>query len=548
MIPLLGHRDGSQPVAFHAGRLISAAEFIGDVNAFAERLPTHTYAINLCRDRYCFAVAFAAAMERGQINLLPPSQSPGTLGQLQNDYGSVYLMVDDDEAHPLESIRVNVGAVPQPCAPEKLAFAESTIAAIAFTSGSTGTPVPNRKTWGALAAGGISEASRFGLVNDSSSVVFGTVPPQHMYGLESTVIMALRGGLIMHNERLFFPADIQAALASVDARRVLVSTPVHLRALLASQVKLAPLWLTICATAPLSQEMAKGFEQRFGTMVHEVYGFTEAGMVATRRTLDGPEWQLLAGLGIRQDRDRFMVSGGHVPAEVAFSDLIDLKDAERFVLRGRNSDLVNVAGKRTSIGYLDHQICAIEGVEDAAFLMPDEARDGVTRLTACVVAPGMKREQLLSALAERIDPVFLPRPLYLVGALPRNSTGKLPRSELIKLARECGATSPNHPVFIHRTIDPGHPALPGHFPGDPVVPGVVLLDEIVDAISAELGRANAADEITIRSAKFLRPVRPGDELQIKLMPGADNTVRFVCNVGADAAVSGLLAPFRVRGQ
>ena len=67
--------------------------------------------------------------------------------------------------------------------------------------------------------------------------------------------------------------------------------------------------------------------------------------------------------------------------------------------------------------------------------MPEDAGDKVTRLMACVVAPGMTREQLFDALAERIDPVFLPRPLYLVDALPRNSTGKLPRYPRVKPVR-----------------------------------------------------------------------------------------------------------------
>lgn len=540
MIPLLGHRSEDQPVAVFAGRLISASEFMADVHAFAERLPSRRYAINLCRDRYCFAVAFAAAMLRNQISLLPPSQSPATLEQLRVEYVSVYVMADDDMDRSLESVRVNVGNAPQSNKLASLAFAESTVAAIAFTSGSTGTPVANRKTWGALALGGISEASRFGLIGDTSTIVFGTVPPQHMYGLESTVIMALRGGLIMHNERLFFPADIQNALASVDARRVLVSTPVHLRAMLAGETHLAPLWLTVCATAPLPRDMAGEFEKRFTTQVHEVYGFTEAGMVATRRTLDGPQWQLLAGLKIREEGGSFLVSGGHVPAEVAFSDLIELADDEHFLLQGRHADLVNVAGKRTSIAYLDHQVLAIPGVQDGAFLMPEDTGDKVTRLIACVVAPGMTREQLLGALAERIDPVFLPRPLYLVDALPRNSTGKLPRDDLVAMVRECAASGANDPASLLRSIAVDHPALAGHFPGNPIVPGVVLLDEITDAVATELGADYTSGKMTLRSAKFLRPVRPGDKLQIELMPGAKNTVRFVCKVGMDTVVTGLL--------
>ncbi len=540
MIPFLGHIDGARPVAIFADRLISAAEFLADVHELAERLPARGHGVNLCRDRYCFAVAFAAVMVRGQTNLLPPSQTLESVRQLHDAYESVYLLVDGKDEYPFESLRVDVGAGKLEYSRDKLAFDEGSTAAIAFTSGTTGAPVPNRKTWGALALGGVSEASRFGLCDEPATVVIGTVPPQHMYGLESTVIMALRAGLIMHNQRPFFPADIEKALRGMDGARVLISTPVHLRALLASEARLPALRLTVCATAPLSREMAEQFETRFATQVQEVYGFTEAGMVATRRTVDGPEWRLLQGLRIREEDGRFQVSGGHVPEEAVFSDLIDVIDAEHFILRGRSADLVNVAGKRTSLSYLDHQICGIAGVNDGAFFMPEESDGTVTRLTACAVAPGMTRGQVLAALAERIDPVFLPRPLYLVDALPRNSTGKLPRSELVKLVQKHASASVEQPLIIYRSIDAAHPALAGHFPGDPIVPGVVLLDEIVDAASTEIDPEQSLDQFTIRSAKFLRPVRPGDKLQITLTPGTGNTVRFACSVGANAAVSGVL--------
>jgi acyl-coenzyme A synthetase/AMP-(fatty) acid ligase len=69
--------------------------------------------------------------------------------------------------------------------------------------------------------------------------------------------------------------------------------------------------------------------------------------------------------------------------------------------------------------------------------MPDETEtDGVTRLTAFVVSPGVEPASIIKALRERIDPVFLPRPLHFVDALPRNATGKLPREALKALLQE----------------------------------------------------------------------------------------------------------------
>ena len=77
------------------------------------------------------------------------------------------------------------------------------------------------------------------------------------------------------------------------------------------------------------------------------------------------------------------------------------------------------------------------GVVDAAFFLPDdESAAGITRLTAFVVAPTLDSRQLLAALRPRIDALFLPRPPIFVDALPRNSTGKLPRSALQALYAE----------------------------------------------------------------------------------------------------------------
>jgi acyl-coenzyme A synthetase/AMP-(fatty) acid ligase len=123
--------------------------------------------------------------------------------------------------------------------------------------------------------------------------------------------------------------------------------------------------------------------------------------------------------------------GGHIESSITMNDIIEPVNDGHFLLRGRIADLVNIAGKRHSLASLNHLLNSIPGVVDGAFYMPDETGDAhVTRLAACVVAPGLDAPHLLAALREHIDPVFLPRPLLFVDALPRNRTGKLPRAEL----------------------------------------------------------------------------------------------------------------------
>jgi 3-hydroxyacyl-[acyl-carrier-protein] dehydratase len=84
-----------------------------------------------------------------------------------------------------------------------------------------------------------------------------------------------------------------------------------------------------------------------------------------------------------------------------------------------------------------------------------------------------------------------------------------------------------------------HPTANGHFPGNPIIPGALLLDEVVAACTATLNRTPA---VSIRSAKFLHPVRPGDALQMQWRIIADGLISFECRLidGDVLAASGTL--------
>jgi acyl-coenzyme A synthetase/AMP-(fatty) acid ligase len=435
-LPLIRAYAGDDAVFAHRnGQTVSVAAFLRDVARLALLLPDRRYVLNLCCDRYRFAVGFAAALTRGQISLLPPNQTPDLMAQLARQYPGAYCLAESADGAPaLETVLFPDLAREDAAAPPLAAMPADQIAAIIFTSGSTGQPVPNQKSWGSLVRGAAAEAGRLD-VRPGLAVV-GTVPPQHMYGLESTVLLMLQNGLALHAGRPFYPADIRAELAALPRPRGLVTTPVHLRALLAEPDRLPALDFLLCATAPLAPQLAAAAETRFGTPLYEIYGCTEAGQVATRRTVDTAEWSAFPGVALRQDEKGTWVKGGHVETEVLLSDVIELRGGPQFLLHGRIADLVNVAGKRTSISNLNYHLNSIEGVRDGVFVMPEEERDGVTRLMAFVVAPGLTGEAVMNALRQRIDTAFLPRPLCFVHDLPRNTTGKLPREALGDLVAE----------------------------------------------------------------------------------------------------------------
>lgn len=93
--------------------------------------------------------------------------------------------------------------------------------------------------------------------------------------------------------------------------------------------------------------------------------------------------------------------------------------------------------------------------------------------------------------------------------------------------------------MIERVFQSDHPAAQGHFPGNPVIPGAVLLNETLQAIEASLGHSLAPFKIT--STKFLHPTRPGDRVLIDFSCGAWGDVRFTCVVDGAPVLIGQLS-------
>ena len=435
--PLVRGFGAGAAFAYRRRRRLSVERFLSDASRLAAALPDRRYLLNLCADRYHFAVGFAAALLLRQVNLLPPNETPDLIERLVSRYPGVYCL--SDKTMGFDSLETmlfpelgdpGMGALPIPDVPE------AQVAAIVFTSGSTGEPVPYRKTWGSLARVAAAEIEILQLRARPGIALVGTVPPQHVFGLEATVLVAMQGGFALHAGRPFYPADIRAELAALPRPRGLVTTPAHLRVLLAESDDLPPADFLLSATAPLSPQLAAQAEARFGAPLYEIYGCTESGGIASRRTVETGEWRAMTNVALRADSLGTWVRGGHVEIEVPLADVIELVGPGRFLLHGRTADLVNIAGKRTSLAHLNYHLNSIEGVRDGTFVIPEQEGETVTRLTAYVVAPGLSGEDLMNALRQRVDAAFLPRPLHFVDALPRNETGKLPRQAIDELELE----------------------------------------------------------------------------------------------------------------
>ncbi|MCD9006837.1 AMP-binding protein [Luteimonas sp. XNQY3] len=435
--------DRARAVAFGPDGVVPLSSFLAQVRGVAASLPDAPFALNLCEDRYRFLVAFCAVALRGQTTLLPPARTRVAIDDVRMRHPDSYCIGDRDDCGcdaehavthtpaPPHYVRLpdvlptRDGDVPE--------IALDALAAIGFTSGSTGVPSANPKTWATFHTGTLQNlAALADLHGEATLPVVATVPPQHMYGMELSVLLPMLGNAAVHSARPFFPEDIAAALRDAPRPPLLVTTPVHLRSLVESGVALPPLAAIVTATAPLPQALAAEAEARFGCEVRELFGSTETCIFARRRTAHEQVWTPFDGVRLQPVPDGTLVHAPHLPEPRLLADIVELDAAGRFELRGRQADMIEIAGKRASLADLTRRLLAIDGVRDGVICqsaMPDAT--GVRRIMAAVVAsPALDDAVLLDALRASMDPVFLPRRIRRVDVLPRNETGKLPRAAL----------------------------------------------------------------------------------------------------------------------
>ncbi|KAF1692112.1 AMP-binding protein [Pseudoxanthomonas koreensis] len=425
--------DPGRVLLFGGGRRLGLGEFLAEARALAATLPEARHVAHLAEDRHRFLLGFCAAALRGQAALLPPSGAPGAVAEILRRHG-------DGGAYRLDASSPLPSGAPGP-APDMPQVVAGALAAIGYTSGSTGQPQAHAKTWAAFAAGTAQNlAALRDLWGDAQPWIVATVPPQHMYGMEMSVLLPLLGGAAVHAGRPLLPADVARALEEAGGARLLVTTPAHLRALLQSGVALPPLAGIVSATAPLPRELAAAAEARFGAEVREVFGSTETCVIARRRPARETAWTPLPGVRLAPQPGGTLVHAPHLPAPVALADLVEIEAGGCFQLRGRQADLLEIGGKRASLGDITRRLLAGPGVEDGVIVqLEPERAGGVGRIAALAGAPGLAAADIVAALRATVDPVFLPRRIRLLPRLPRNATGKLRRDELLALLADAPA-------------------------------------------------------------------------------------------------------------
>ncbi len=308
-----------------------------------------------------------------------------------------------------------------------------------FTGGSTGAPKAWRKTARNLFGEALYITQRFGI--SETDLFLSTVPPRHIYGLLFTVLAPFVSKAPIIAETAVFPAEITSAIERHGAT-VLVSVPIHYRVLRSANLRRGSLRLAFSSAGALDKADADSFYEKTGVAVNEIYGSTETGGVASRRSaLNETVLMPFDNLKFRIEKELLKVKSEFVSPDLpkdADGYFTTLDRARRegggFVLLGRADDIIKVAGKRVDLAEVQEKIKSLDGVTDAK-VFSTKSESGRQNEIAAIVVTGLGEPELRAAISRVLEPHCIPRHVKAVRRLPSLPTGKIDRGHLEKMFR-----------------------------------------------------------------------------------------------------------------
>jgi long-chain acyl-CoA synthetase len=348
--------------------------------------------------------------------------------------------------------------------------AEDDVAVLLFTSGTAGAPKAAMLTHGNLAANIRQVQDHPGLRLRADDRVLAALPLHHVFGLNVSlgVTFAAGGTLVLAGR---FDAEATAALARDAGITVLAGVPTMYGAWLELDEQEAPastfasVRLAVSGAAPLPQEVAEAFHARFGVVVHQGYGLTEASPIVTTtalhdreprpgsigpvlpgvevRVVDGDGTDVLAGdpgelwvrgpnvfAGYWHDQEataRVLTTDGWLrTGDVAVVEGDDLR------LVDRAKDLIIVSGFNVYPVEVEEVLRAQPEVRDAVVVGESHDRTGECVVAYVVATEGHTVDvaALTAACARSLARYKCPARIDVVDEVPRNVAGKLVRREL----------------------------------------------------------------------------------------------------------------------
>ncbi|RZU03005.1 AMP-binding protein [Rivibacter subsaxonicus] len=523
--------DAARVLALRDAQALTRADWLAAVDRWQTLLiatPGPVIALHH-DDPFEFSAALWGAWHAGKRVCIPADRQPATLERLRPQVDALAgelpggLLPAADSVMPIERRALD---------PQRASL-------LLFTSGSSGEPAAIPKSLAQLQAEIEVQHALHGIgwAADAELQVHATVSHHHIYGLLFALLWPLAAGRVFATRRIVYPEEMVARLAAAPS--LLVASPAHLKRL-PEQLDWAALRghvrAVLSSGGPLLPESAQQALTAFGVAPIEIYGSSETGGIAWRqRALHGDAWQLLPGVDWRVEAELLELSSPFLPDRDWYrtSDRVQPQEGgHAFTLLGRVDRIVKIEEKRVSLTAIEQALRSNPLLADARALVLAGA--GGERI-AVVSVPSeagwelietqgerVLHERLREGLAAQVERVALPRRWREVLALPFNAQGKLPEATLRGLFEHEGEAAPaRHWLRRDEThaearlwLASFDAAFDGHFPGAPILAGVLQLDWAIAAAREAFGSRGAV--LRMEALKFQQPVRPATRLTLAL--------------------------------
>lgn len=440
---LSGSRPAEHCIAFVYGRRISLSRLRSDVFHNAQRLAARGVrrAAVVSESGYWFIVGILALLHSGADAILPPNAQPGTLKSFTGEIDAV--LSDSATARSPEAIALEAG--PAEVGPFTADFDKQRI--YFFTSGSTGETKRIEKSL-AMFEREAAVLERMWGSELGEVPAIGTVTHQHVFGMTFRIMWPLTAGRPFHSE---FHIAWEALIAQLDGPSMIVTSPAQLTRL----GGLAPLCaengprLVIAAGAPLPSDAASEAASIFGCEPIEIFGSTEAGVIAWRRSgMEPVLWNPLPTVEVAANADGVLRLRSPHASDRGWTeqaDKITLLADGRFRLEGRIDRVVKIEGKRVSLQRLEREIVALGWVKEAAVVRIEGRRSclgAVVQLSDAGIVEIARlgkfrfERKLRRELSATQDLSVLPRRWRFVDLMPIDGLGKRRVGDVVALLEQ----------------------------------------------------------------------------------------------------------------
>ncbi len=504
---------------------VTSHQFLADIKKLSENVSQFKHQRwALCyEDSYLFLVAFFAVLHSQRIPILLPNCQRGTLQSFAKEFDAILSENTDLNSHVLLDEDAQETII------EFQSQLSENQGIVLFTSGSTGEPKKVSRTLRALMNEIEILEQVFGAPMKNSSV-YSTVSHQHIYGLIFYCLWPLCANRVINFPPLNYPENIEAVI-NLDRPITLVSSPALLSRM-PNKITDAKNLVIFSSGNLLKQSDALWVYQTMGVIPIEVLGSTETGGVAFRQQSDFSKdcsWKALPMVNIQIDQASqclkvtspfFQCGDGYV-----MGDKAQINEDGTFQLLERADRVAKIEGKRVLLSEIEERLRQHRFIEEAYAVAMETNRQCVA--VVAVLTPEGKstleikgKRSLNLELTNNLSPYFerilLPKRFRYVDKMPVNTQGKIAIEAIKKIFEEVSVKFPQimsqaQPdektvtlqLFVSHEIE----YFKGHFPGFPILPGVVQLDWAI-LFAHQFFGVKKEKILNVEQIKFIKAILP----------------------------------------